>query len=546
MQQSIRTTWHRHLALIFLLEVVAVLVWWLYAFQPFDGLSPSVFGDSFDYAQIGRNIWRGGWQQGITTYQVPPLALSVTSRFPFLDVIRAPLYPITLALAFAVFGPWDRTIAVATGALFLLSVPILYLLGRRVFSTTVAFLGTLVYILSDWVLKMSVSGLSEPLFVVLFLAMIYFAYDSAQKPASRTGPLLAGALAGLAYLSRYNTILFVPLLAVYLFLASREHRWRRVLLLFVAWGIVASPWMIRNLIFFHHPLFSMQQWAMLMQTPTYPRFGLWKYASHPSIRAFFIDHWPEIVVKIRDTLLEFYHNLPTDMSLTGGSPYTLMLFVASLFRRLDRPQAALRGLVGAMVITQLLGLTILHLIPRLFFPFYPLFLLFGMDLLVSWASTLLLAGRRFSRMHRLLRIVALTLVVALLVLPVLENLPDAIEQGFSPRLLPVRNLQEYGAAMEYLHANTDPGAVLISDAMDLVSWYGDRACIWTPVALEMVDQIEANVPVEAIYLTQRMFGWPEDEAWYSIYQSQPATILDGRYYLEQVFPDGSLFYRRTR
>lgn len=545
MRRIFRTGWHKQLAVLILLELLAATIWWLCAFQSFEGLSPTAFGDSFDYAQIGRNIWRGAWRQGITTYQIPPLALSVTGRAPFLNVIRAPLYPITLAVAFALWGPWDRAIALCTGAFFLLSVPILYLLGRRIFSPTVAFIATLIYILSDWVLKMSVSGLSEPLFVVLFLAMLYFAYESARNLSSRAAPLLAGALAGLAYLTRYNTILFLPLVAVYLFLAGWQHRWQRVVLFLAAWLGLAAPWLVRNLIFFRQPLFSMQQWTMLMHTPTYPRYSLWKYTTSPSVAGFFLEHWTEVVAKVRGTLLEFYHNTPTDMSFTGGSPYTLMLFVASLFRPLDRPKAAFRYLTGAMVIVQLLGLTVLHLIPRLFFPFYPLFLLFGADLLVSWSAGSV-TEQTIPPWRRQLRIPILAIAVILLTLPTLENLPDRLRQGFYPRLLPVRNLVEYGEAMNYLQTHTQADAVLLSDTMDLVSWYGDRACIWTPVTLEMVNQIEARVAVEGIYLTERMFAWPEDRAWYDIYRSRPEQILNGRYQLEAVFDNGSLFYRRAR
>ncbi len=539
------TSWQKQLALLILLEVVAIATWWLCAFQPFEGLSPSSFGDSFDYAQIGRNIWRGAWRQGITTYQVPPLALPVTSHAPFLNVIRAPLHPITLAVAFAIFGPWDRAIALCTGAFFLLSVPILYLLGQRAFSPTAAFIATLVYLLSDWVIQMSVSGLSEPLFVVLFLAMLYFAYGSAQNPDSRSMPLLAGALAGLGYLTRYNTLLFVPLVAIYLYLTCKQRCWLRVALFLMAWLVTTAPWMVRNLIFFNQPLFSMQQWAMLMQTPTHPRYSLWKQVTHPSIVLFLRQHWPEVVAKITNTLLDFYHNTPTDLSFTGGSPYTLMLFVASLFWPIERPKAALRYLVAAMVVVQLLGLTVLHLIPRLFFPFYPLFLLFGLDFLNTWLERLT-AGWGSPRLRHWLQTLAMAVTAILFALPTLEKMPDALRQGFYPRLLPVRNLVEYGEDMNYLQTYTQADAVLLSDAMDLVSWYGDRTCIWTPVDLETVVQIEAQVAVEGIYLTKRMFNWPEDQVWYNIYLSQPEAILDGRYRLEKVFDNGSLFYRRTR
>jgi 4-amino-4-deoxy-L-arabinose transferase-like glycosyltransferase len=545
MQLQPGTTWRRHLAALFLLELLAVVVWWLYAFQPFEGLSPTSFGDSYDYAQIARNIWRGAWRQGVTTYQIPPLALSVTDHLPFLDVIRAPLHPAVLALAFVLFGPWDRTIAVCTGALFLLSVPIVYLLGWRVFGATTALVATLVYALSDWVLQVSVSGLSEPLYVVLFVGMLLLIYESGQRPTSRLVPLLSGAVAGFAYLARYNTILFIPLIAIALFLADRRHRWLRPALFIIGWVVAASPWMIRNLIFFGQPLFSMQQWAMIMQTPTYPRFSLWKYVVHPSIPAFLLRHWPEMLAKVKDTLLAFYHTAPEDLSLTGGSPYTLILFLASLFQPLDRSRTAFRSLVCAMAVVQLLSLTVLHYIPRLLFPFYPLFLLFGLAFLVSllekWTSR-----RKATRKLSVVRPLVLAVAVVFLIVPTLEKLPVALRQGIWPRLLPVANLQKYGPAMAYLQAHTGDDAILISDAMDIVSWYGDRACIWTPVALEMVAQIEARAPVEGVYLTDRLFAWPEDEAWYEIYRTQPEAILDGRYRLEQVFDDGSLFYRRTR
>jgi hypothetical protein len=141
---------------------------------------------------------------------------------------------------------------------------------------------------------------------------------------------------------------------------------------------------------------------------------------------------------------------------------------------------------------------------------------------------------------------ALGASVFLLTLPTLRNVPDALGQGLSPRLLPIRNLEVHGQAMHYIQQTTRPDAVLMSDYMDIVSWYGDRATVWTPTELEMVAEIESIVPIEGIYLTPRMLSWPEDEAWYGILETKADTILEGRYQLERAFPNGSLFYRQAQ
>ena len=99
--------------------------------------------NAFDYAQLGRNLSEG---RGFTTYFLRPLAL-VHGDHPLrqAEVTHGPLFPILLALVFAIRGATDAVAASVSGVFFLLTVPIVYLLGQKVFSRKVAMLAAFIF-----------------------------------------------------------------------------------------------------------------------------------------------------------------------------------------------------------------------------------------------------------------------------------------------------------------------------------------------------------------------------------------------------------------
>lgn len=559
-----RRRWGRDLLAIAGILLWALAMWWLFAYVPFDGITHP---DAMDYAQIGRNLWRSGWQWGVTTSEVTPLALSVSARMPFLNLLRAPLWPAALAAGFGLFGVSDWTVGLVNAFFYFAALPLLYLLGRRLFARRVGIAAAAVYAASPWILTFSVNGMSESLFVFLWLATLYLVVLACEPKRGLGWPLVAGLAAGLAYLTRYNALLLSPLIALYLFWVPRSHTpaWRprlaRALLFGAAFVLATSPWWVRNLVFVGDPLFTLQRWFVAMDTPTYPRFSLFKTISPPSLWGYLEQHGAEYLAKVKRLFVTFYQDLPTDLSFNGGSPYVPLVFFAGLFYPLQGQAARLRWLVGGSWLITLLGSILLTPIPRLLFPFYSLLLLFALgfvdQLVVDWRNRSFekqfIAFAQHSRPTWLQRAsiwlvrpgLVLIVVSLFFLVPTLNDARGVLERGFQP-LHPVSlNRRLYGAEIDYIRAHTSPDDVLLTDYMDVMGWNVDRQAIWLPVDPAMAADIEALVPITGVVLSHRMLEYPEDAAWYEFYHNRPETILEGRYRLEHTFTTGTLFYRRV-
>ncbi len=187
-----------------------------------------------------------------------PLVLSVDeSRFWDLATRRmqgtaflAPLYPFWLRALRLLLGDSVLAVRLATAALSLVSIVLVFLLAERlggpgsgrVPAWVAALLPTLVY--ADGRLR------SEPLLILLLLL---FAWLWTDPRAGRTRTILAaGGLAGAAVLVRPEFLLLPAwLLVVAVFRGGSSSAVRKVCLLIPGMLVVLLPWMVRN-----HELFG--------------------------------------------------------------------------------------------------------------------------------------------------------------------------------------------------------------------------------------------------------------------------------------------------
>lgn len=144
-----------HALQIAMLVIFGVIIWFIYYSQAFQGL---VYGDAHDYAGIARNLYRG---QGFISDEIMPLQLAFKKGLPQPNLWRAPLHILAIAATFSLFGLSNRSIALASIFFFFTAIPAVYLLIRRLFSPKIAFLGTLIFLSSPYVLSYSISGLTE-------------------------------------------------------------------------------------------------------------------------------------------------------------------------------------------------------------------------------------------------------------------------------------------------------------------------------------------------------------------------------------------------
>lgn len=219
------------LVAIVLLAIVLRIGFWIAVV----GFDTTGWGDEPDYHRIAAGIATG---KGFVSTEGEP-----TAR-------RPPLYPMLLGGLYAVTGPdpdVGRALSVALGAVI---VALVYALGSKLFSKTVGLLAAALAAANPSLIYLSALIMTENLYVVLLLALLLLlAEEYRSERASVSRWTAAGLLAGLSYLARPTSLLFVLVVAATPFLFRRGAFATRVarsaaFLIFAA--LVVLPWGARN------------------------------------------------------------------------------------------------------------------------------------------------------------------------------------------------------------------------------------------------------------------------------------------------------------
>ena len=226
------------LALVLLVALAARLafvVWWqrtqIGSGQQFE------FPDSQSYWELGQHMARG-----------EPYQFGTADR----SVFRAPGYPLLLAGMFRVVGS-DATPAAARvmGAVIgTLCVGAVFWLARIVFSPVVALLAAAIVAVYPEAIATCILPLSDGPFCLWMLLQLVFLSLAAKVSPQKdlVYALLAGAMAGIATLTRPSWLLFTPAIIAVLVIGSRFEK-RQLLLGITTLGmlmLVMMPWWVHN------------------------------------------------------------------------------------------------------------------------------------------------------------------------------------------------------------------------------------------------------------------------------------------------------------
>lgn len=507
--------------LLVLLLLIGLGAWILFYQATFVALP---YNDAMDYASLGRNISRG---QGITSAYLTPLGLSI-HPFPQPNLWRAPLWPLTIGFVQHFLPATDAVVAGTTGFFYLGGLVLLFLLARRLFNTGVATASALIYIFSPINLHFSTSGLTEP--IALFLMLLWFYLLTLPGCRTSFGDCLVGAAGGLFYLARYNALLFLPLVAIYWWMQRREKGWLPLARYAAGFFAPAGPWLLRNLHLFGNPFFSLQKFEIPMFTDIYPAYSLYMIPKAPDVFNFIRTHplalWDKFQTGIISFGAEFF-----SPDFSGIATVLLVLALAALIMPLGKRARGYHFLVAACFLIQLLALAVIHYIPRLFFIFFPFYLIFGLASL-QWLL------RTICRGHKILSTVLLILFTVLLIG---ANPPDCKKPNAYINLA-----EQFAGPLADLNRIVGSDEVVVSNDGHLIAWYSDRAAVKLPLHPEMVRELEEYAPISAIFISHRItWNTPEiDPAWMEIFQDAPAEVLDFQLY--RVYENGTLVYLKNK
>lgn len=463
---------------LLLIAVAFIPIALIIAVRAAAGFGQMAHPGAMDIAQMARNIAEG---RGFVTNQLTPLSLQMShSAGPFYDVTNPPLYPLALAMLFAGFGANDAVVIAASLGFFALSTLMVFLLARRQFSLAGAALAAVLFSTQIEMVKQALSGSSTMMASFMMVSMWYVL----TAPGDH-GPrhyMKAGVLFGLCYLTHYACLLLLPAMLIYILFASARRKKLSAALFLVGAALVASPWLIRNMIVAHNPFFTIDMYDVFMNTGFYPGYQVHRsFDAVPSPLGFIITHIPQLAIKAVDGLIALYSQWPVLVGL-----YVLPFFVLSLFiKPRDGSVVATRRLLLACAVIWTLGVALGDQLPSHLVGLVPIMTVFAAGYMLHVINRAVASpGRRAA------------LIVAIVIGAALPT-GSALIRSATPTQ--TGTPAQFAEMDSYIPKN----ATLVSDCPWAVAWYGRRTAVWLPLTPRQLNQMDGKLGrVNAVFISR--------------------------------------------
>lgn len=482
-------------------------------------LFPGLTNDSaLDFAQLGRNLSAG---RGFTTYFLRPLALTHggnSLRQP--DVTHGPLYPVLLALAFGGMGAKDSVVAGVSGLFYLLTVPLVYWLGAKVFHRNVGLIAALVFAANPLMLEYGTSGLPITLFTFLTTCLLLVVHHiatwvgepvegTATAPIPRLQFGLAGFLTGALYLTDPIFVWIVPVIltAVVVLSGAGSRRTQAVLYFLIPLGLLVSPWMVRNGLLTGNPVFGLRGMEVWMGTKDfYPGEIAYRYTPSDLIPG--VGLFNAVVRKLLLGVGEVVQSFPQ----VSASWMLAFLLPSLLFRFKDPATNVLRRVMMYCFAGVLVGMLPLGIEMPLFACLIPTMLVFAIAYLFHLTEE--------ARLPRPSLILLASLLSIAVFLPVLRDMTLTDKPSALPEMTGARALAQI----------TGPGDAVLTDQPWIVAWYSDRPAIWVPAVDKKIKGIRAQFPeLRYLFLTEQTRGLsPQWQYLYATFQRWNQVYSEAR------------------
>jgi hypothetical protein len=515
-EQGSLAVWVRRMLIVTVVAAIAA-VWSVIRFNGFS--EPA----AMDQAQVGRQLATG---QGYSTLYARPLAMHLmlartgrlevplpeTSNAPLGPFINAALlrvadFPSKFAEREVVFSA-DRVIAFGGLLFFAASLPLVYLLGRRLFDERLALLAAGLVVAMDLFWKFSFSGLPQMAMLFFFsgalLALLgaLDAQDAGRRGRAHFLALTAALLLGLTTLGHAAGLGIFAGFWLFATAVLRPH-WPVALAAPVVYALPLVPWGLHN-------------WRAVRQPLGTPFYELYRAPDTDSL-ALTADFEPLLRFRWTDFLAntagQTVRQLEGLVSYLGGNFVAAAFFLALFlhtFRRWEPAQfrwAVLLMWAGAAVAMSVVGTGLAVSVNQLHVLFIPVMTLYGL------AFLLLLFGRlEFDQ--PVLRRAFLVLLYALVSLPLINSLFSTPNRVNWPPYLP--------PLIERFSEWVNPDEAMVSDIPWATAWYAERTSLLLPASIEQFELIDSerllDAPLVALYLTP-----------FSGDQRTYAAIINGRY-----------------
>lgn len=448
-----------------LLTLGALLLLGLYWHRMTVGL---VAPDAMDHAQLGRNLLAG---HGFTTQILRPLGITDSAN-PLAqpDLTHGPLYPLLLALAFGMAGPKDSVVIGMSALFYLLTVPTLYAVGRRLFSAQVGLLAALIFMVNGSILEYAVSGTPTTLILFLATCLVFTLFQAAtvgqrevedgRAKVVKTPFVLAGLLSSLLTLTDplYLWILPVLTIAIPLMLSAKypNRQVATTCYFLLPLALLALPCMFRFGALSGNPFFGLRGAEFWMGTKSYPGFLGYRLFPGDIVGGF---------GSAKQVLLKLFLGLTNAPAVLLHLPaaWVLLFVVPGLFFGFADPALGrVRTIVFACLVTVFTGSLLLTFNPVVLMVVFPGLLIFALHYLVHLV--------RQARLPKSSMGMVVGLFGLALLSPLAANLVTTVTPATTPQ----------AAVAHSLGSRSHPDDVVFSDQPWIVAWYADRPSVWIP------------------------------------------------------------------
>lgn len=408
--------------------------------------------DQLGYAKIGRNLLRG---VGFTNGGVVPYAYKGYPVATHPNLGRPPIFPVLVAISFAIAGLSDAAAIAVSGAAYIGAVVLTFYVAKELYTSRVGFLSAALLATSYPVMKYSISAYSE-LTSMFFLIGTFYLIVTEQRPAA------IGVFAAFSYLTRYNLALIVPLIFVYLFYTHDESL-KSCIRFVMAVVLVCLPWWLRTYFVTGSPFYSIQSLNIVSHSELYGGFSAFLYYD-PISPLEFILSYPGIFIS---KIISNVHLVLTELPVYFGDIIFLSAIPGSLAAYRYRESPEIHLLILAVVTSQVIVLSIFNVKLQYFTTFAPFVALvagFGLDTIYQeYLSSLNVQWGQ---------------IVVLLILAI------AMLQGVSQVHKESSSFQYTRVSMEtveIIQQETESNDVIVADfGVGAIGWYGDRPTSPTP------------------------------------------------------------------
>lgn len=492
---------------VFLLILVGVIVWFFYwklLLPPF-----LIFSDAAKFADIARSLILGrGYGMNFTFFgaEMPEMVDGL-----FMAGLP-PLYPLTTAVFFKIFGMTDFSVILTSGFFYLAGAITLYFLGKKIFGELVGILAALAFIFDPAMLNYATSGASESLFIFeIILAALLFYQNT------RVSLFLGFFVLLLSYFTRPSAIIYIAGFVLFFLLL----RFKKKTQILKAGGVAVLIWLLIEAVlakfvgkfFLYSPLAT-----FLHGTASFSPTA----ASTAILRGGLVSAGLQLkpfLSKVFYNLYNFYKLLPQILS-----PYLAGFYLLSLFRwEKEREKRVFRGIILFLVLVTFAATAATLPIYRYLHPVVPFIYLLAVEMLVWMVSKVIsdqwsklsgwwpvISGQKITNHQSLVTIISLLLLFIFIIGQTIGKIfldSRFIRAHANPDKPPV-----YVQLSWLLKENTQPDDLIITNLDTWGSWYGERKTIWYPLEpSQLIPEEEKELKIDAIYLTSYKM---DDENYY--------------------------------